>query len=123
MYEYMPNGTLAKLMSSKEGKIQTFNREKLHETTLRIARGINYLHKKSDVCTPLRDQASKYPARPLLHPKNKNVGMVKFHPKKHDLFYSAPELKSRKVVGSADARKSDVYRFAMLILAMTGRKI
>lgn len=34
MYEYMPNGTLVKLMSSKEGKIQTFNWEKLHETAL-----------------------------------------------------------------------------------------
>lgn len=56
-------------------------------------------------------------------PKITNVGMVKFHPKKRDLFYSTPALKSRKVVGSADARKSDVYRFAMLILAMTGRKI
>lgn len=56
-------------------------------------------------------------------PKITNVGMVKSHLKERDLFYSAKELKSRKVVGSADARKSDVYRFAMLILAMTGRKI
>lgn len=109
MYEYMPNGTPAKLMSSnsKEGKIQTFNWKKLHEIALRIAREIEYLHKKSDVCTlHLEIKPQNILLDHYFIPKITNVGMVKFHPKEHDLLYTAPELKSRKVVGSADARKS-----------------
>lgn len=131
VYEYMPNGSLAKHLSSKEGRFQSFKWEKLHEFALGIAQGIEYLHKGSDVCILHLEMK---PQSVLLDhnfiPKISNAGLAKFYQDCDFVFistlrgtagYIAPELNSRNV--GAVSSKSEVYNFGMLMLGMSGGRM
>ncbi|CAL8995051.1 unnamed protein product, partial [Prunus brigantina] len=88
VYEYMPNGSLAKHLSSKEGRFQSFKWEKLHEFALGISQGIEYLHKGSDVCIlHLEMKAQNVLLDHNFIPKISNAGLAKFYQEDCDFVF------------------------------------
>ncbi|XP_022734215.1 rust resistance kinase Lr10-like [Durio zibethinus] len=131
VYEYMPNGSLDKHIFSKGGNAGPFSWDKLHEITLGIAEGIEFLHSKFALRIAHFDIK---PRNILLDqnfvPKITDFGFAKFYPKKNDFIsicatnetveYMAPELISRD--HGAVSCKSDVYSFGMLLLELASRR-
>ncbi|XP_061999012.1 rust resistance kinase Lr10-like [Rosa rugosa] len=130
VYEFMPNGSLDKYVFSKEGRVP-LNLEKMHDISLGVARGIEYLHQGCDV------QILHFDIKPhniLLDenfiPKISDFGLAKLYPTENSIVsltaargtlgYIAPEL-FYKSIGKI-SYKADVYSFGMLLMEMASRR-
>ncbi|KAL4362799.1 hypothetical protein GQ457_04G012150 [Hibiscus cannabinus] len=130
VYDYMPNGSLDKIIFSKE-KNTNLSWEKIFEIVMGVARGIEYLHRGCDM------QILHFDIKPhniLLDenftPKISDFGLAKLHAvdasivsltaARGTLGYMAPEL-FYKNIGSI-SHKADVYSFGMLLMEMAGRR-
>ncbi|KAK6925980.1 Wall-associated receptor kinase, galacturonan-binding domain [Dillenia turbinata] len=133
IYEFLPNGSLEKIIYSRNGLSLSLGWQKAHNIALGIARGIKYLHQGCD--KPILHFDIK-PHNVLLdqdfNPKISDFGQAKlcFRDKSHvsmtaargTMGYMAPEVFSRNF-GNV-SYKSDVYSFGMLLLEMVGgRKV
>ncbi|GKV46998.1 hypothetical protein SLEP1_g53947 [Rubroshorea leprosula] len=131
VYDFMPNGSLDKHISSAEGNIATLGWENLYKISLGVARGIEYLHQGCDM------QILHFDIKPhniLLDenftPKISDFGLAKLYPTKGNIVsltaargtlgYMAPEL-FYKNLGSI-SYKADVYSYGMLLMEMVSRR-
>ncbi|KAF5477698.1 hypothetical protein F2P56_004315 [Juglans regia] len=132
VYEYLPNDSLEKFISSADAKNSFLGWEKLQDIALGIARGIEYLHQGCD------QRILHFDIKPhnvLLdqnfNPKISDFGLAKLCSKDQSAVsmttargtvgYIAPEVFSRNF-GNV-SYKADVYSFGMLLLeAVGGRK-
>lgn len=131
IYEFMPNGSLDKYLSSQIGDSNKLSWKKLHEIALGIARGIEYLHRG---CSMKILHFDIKPHNILLDenlvPKVSDFGLAKFYPIEESIVsltavrgtigYIAPELFYRRVGNIS--YKSDVYSYGMLLMEMAGRR-
>jgi serine/threonine protein kinase len=131
VFEYMANGSLDKLLFSRETELLLVSWEKLLQIAVGTARGIEHLHGGCSVCILHLDIK---PHNVLLDsnfiPKVSDFGLAKFYPREKDFVsisttrgtigYFAPEMISRNL--GAVSCKSDVYSFGMLLLEMAGRR-
>uniref|UniRef100_A0A6M2FB17 Protein kinase domain-containing protein n=1 Tax=Populus davidiana TaxID=266767 RepID=A0A6M2FB17_9ROSI len=131
VFEYMANGSLDKLLFSRETELLLVSWEKLLQIAVGTARGIEHLHGGCSVCILHLDIK---PHNVLLDsnfiPKVSDFGLAKFYPREKDFVsisttrgtvgYVAPEMISRNL--GAVSCKSDVYSFGMLLLEMAGRR-
>ncbi|XP_068345269.1 rust resistance kinase Lr10-like [Pyrus communis] len=129
VYEYLPNGSLQNILSSADSKRAFLGWDKVHEITLGIAKGIEYLHQGCDLRILHFDIK---PHNILLDqnftPKVSDFGLAKLCSKDQSavsmttirgtIGYIAPEVFSRNF-GNV-SYKSDVYSFGMLLLEMVG---
>ncbi|XP_065866289.1 rust resistance kinase Lr10-like isoform X2 [Euphorbia lathyris] len=130
VYEFMPNGSLDKYVSSKQGSI-LLSWNKLHEISLAVARGIEYLHKGCDM------QILHFDIKPhniLLDenftPKISDFGLAKLYATNNSIKsltaargtigYMAPELFYRNIGNIS--YKADIYSYGMLLLEMSGKR-
>ncbi|XP_042473060.1 rust resistance kinase Lr10-like isoform X2 [Zingiber officinale] len=130
IYEFMPNESLEKYIAMEEGKnVSVFSWTKLHEISMGIALGMEYLHQGCDQRILHLDIK---PQNILLdqefNPKISDFGLAKLCSKERSLVsmtavrgtvgYIAPEvfLGSNSTV----SHKSDVYSFGILLLEMIG---
>ncbi|KAJ1426119.1 Serine/threonine-protein kinase, active site [Sesbania bispinosa] len=133
VYEFLPNGSLQKFISSADTKDVFLGWERLQDIALGIAKGIEYLHQGCDKRILHFDIK---PHNVLLDdnftPKISDFGLAKLCSKDQSIVsmttargtlgYIAPEVFSRNF-GNV-SYKSDVYSFGMLLLEMVGgRKI
>ncbi|XP_034892572.1 rust resistance kinase Lr10 [Populus alba] len=129
VYEYLPNDSLQKFISSANAKNVFLGWERLHHIALGVAKGIEYLHQGCDQ-TILHFDIK--PHNILLdndfNPKIADFGLAKLCSKYKSVIsmtrvrgtvgYIAPEVFSRNF-GNV-SYKSDVYSFGMLVLEMVG---
>ncbi|XP_028774224.1 rust resistance kinase Lr10-like [Neltuma alba] len=129
VYEFFPNGSLQKFISSPDDKENFIGWLKLQQLALGIARGIEYLHQGCDYRILHFDIN---PHNVLLDhnfiPKISDFGLAKLCSKNQStvsmtaargtLGYIAPEVYSRNF-GNV-SYKSDVYSYGMLLLEMVG---
>ncbi|KAL8248513.1 hypothetical protein R6Q59_005381, partial [Mikania micrantha] len=130
IYEFMPNGSLERFIYSRGSSSSSqLGWEKLHEISIGIARGLEYLHKG---CNTRILHFDIKPHNILLDkdfcPKISDFGLAKlFHEKESKISmshmrgtpgYIAPELFSRNF--GEVSHKSDVYSYGMMILEMVG---
>jgi len=130
IYEFMPNGSLDKYIFPKRGSV-TLSKEKMFDISLRIARGIDYLHQGCD------RQILHFDIKPhniLLDerfvPKILDFRLAKLYPTNNGIMaltaarrtmgYIAPELFYKNTGGVS--YKAGVYSFGMLLMDMIGRK-
>ncbi|XP_052310336.1 rust resistance kinase Lr10-like [Populus trichocarpa] len=130
VYDFMPNGSLNNFIFSQERSV-SLSWEKLHEISLGVAHGIQYLHRGCEM------QILHFDIKPhniLLDenfaPKVSDFGLARLCPANETLKsltaaggtigYMAPEL-FYKNIGRV-SYKADVYSFGMLLLEMTGRR-
>ncbi|XP_058004391.1 rust resistance kinase Lr10-like [Hevea brasiliensis] len=130
IYDFMPNGSLDKYLSSREGSI-SLSWDKLYEISLGVARGIGYLHRGCDM------QILHFDIKPhniLLDenfiPKISDFGLAKLYATNDSINtltaargtigYMAPELFYRNI--GRVSHKADVYSFGMLLLEMAGKR-
>ncbi|XP_056165131.1 LEAF RUST 10 DISEASE-RESISTANCE LOCUS RECEPTOR-LIKE PROTEIN KINASE-like 2.5 [Syzygium oleosum] len=130
VYDFMPNGSLDKHISFKGGD-DPLDYKKMHEISLGIARGIEYLHRGCDM------QILHFDIKPhniLLDrsfiPKISDFGLARLYPTGYSIVsltaargtlgYMAPELFYRDIGGVS--YKADVYSFGMLLMEMAGRR-
>ncbi|KAK3415675.1 hypothetical protein EUGRSUZ_H01589 [Eucalyptus grandis] len=130
VYDFMPNGSLDKHISNKDG-IDPLDYKKMHEISLGIARGIEYLHRGCDM------QILHFDIKPhniLLDqsftPKISDFGLARLYPIGHSIVsltaargtlgYMAPELFYKDIGGIS--YKADVYSFGMMLMEMAGRR-
>ncbi|GAV67374.1 Pkinase domain-containing protein/GUB_WAK_bind domain-containing protein [Cephalotus follicularis] len=133
VYDFMPNGSLDKFLSSKAGDSSNIplSLEKLYEIALRVARGIEYLHGGCEM------QILHFDIKPhnillddKFNPKVSDFGVAKLYPIEDSvvsltaaqgtLGYIAPELFYKNL--GPISHKADVYSFGMLLLEMVGSK-
>ncbi|KDP42825.1 hypothetical protein JCGZ_23767 [Jatropha curcas] len=130
VYEYLPNDSLQKYITSADNSNKNFlGWKRLQDITLGIAKGIEYLHQGCD------QRILHFDIKPhniLLdhdfNPKVSDFGLAKFCAKDQSavsmttargtIGYIAPEVFSRNF-GNV-SYKSDVYSFGMLVLEMVG---
>ncbi|GLT61329.1 hypothetical protein SLA2020_340470 [Shorea laevis] len=129
VYEFLPNDSLQKFISSADMESSFLGWEKLQEIALGTARGIEYLHQGCD------QRILHFDIKPhnvLLdhnfNPKIADFGLAKLCSKDQSkvsmttargtIGYIAPEIFSRNF-GNVSC-KSDVYSFGMLLLEMVG---
>ncbi|XP_031500180.2 rust resistance kinase Lr10-like [Nymphaea colorata] len=131
VYEFMPNGSLEKIIFSSKSKPCDLRWGKLHEIAVGVARGIEYLHQG---CNQRILHFDIKPHNILLDhkftPKISDFGLAKFCSKDQSIVsmaaargtvgYIAPEVVSRNF-GNV-SYKSDVYSFGMLLLEMVGKR-
>ncbi|XP_041009952.1 rust resistance kinase Lr10-like [Juglans microcarpa x Juglans regia] len=131
VYEFLPNGSLEKFISSPDAKNNFLGWAKLQNIALGIARGIEYLHQGCDQRILHFDIK---PSNVLLdqnfNPKISDFGLAKLCSKdqsmvsmttaKGTIGYIAPEVFSRNF-GNV-SYKADVYSFGILLLEMVGGK-
>ncbi|XP_028803888.1 rust resistance kinase Lr10-like [Neltuma alba] len=133
VYEFLPNSSLQKFITSADRKDLFLGWGKLHDIALGIAKGIEYLHEDCD------KRILHFDIKPhniLLDdkftPKISDFGLAKLCSKDQSIVsmttargtlgYIAPEIFSRNF-GNV-SYKSDVYSYGMLLLEMVGgRKI
>ncbi|KAI5582903.1 hypothetical protein BDE02_07G117400 [Populus trichocarpa] len=129
VYEYLPNDSLQKFISSANAKNVFLGWERLHHIALGVAKGIEYLHQGCDQ-TILHFDIK--PHNILLdndfNPKIADFGLAKLCSKyksaismttaRGTVGYIAPEVFSRNF-GNV-SYKSDVYSFGMMVLEMVG---
>ncbi|KAG6767568.1 hypothetical protein POTOM_028778 [Populus tomentosa] len=129
VYEYLPNDSLQKFISSANAKNVFLGWERLHHIALGVAKGIEYLHQGCDQ-TILHFDIK--PHNILLdndfNPKIADFGLAKLCSKYKSVVsmtrvrgtvgYIAPEVFSRNF-GNV-SYKADVYSFGMLVLEMVG---
>ncbi|KAL9377568.1 hypothetical protein Peur_028903 [Populus x canadensis] len=130
VYDFMPNGSLNNFIFSQERSV-SLSWEKLHEISLGVARGIEYLHRGCEM------QILHFDIKPhniLLDenfaPKVSDFGLARLCPANETeksltaaggtIGYMAPEL-FYKNIGRV-SYKADVYSFGMLLLEMAGRR-
>ncbi|KAF8015308.1 hypothetical protein BT93_H0958 [Corymbia citriodora subsp. variegata] len=130
VYDFMPNGSLDKHISNKDGD-DPLDYKKMHEISLGIARGIEYLHRGCDM------QILHFDIKPhniLLDrsftPKISDFGLARLYPTSHNtvsltaargtLGYMAPELFYKDIGGIS--YKADVYSFGMMLMEMASRR-
>ncbi|XP_061948183.1 rust resistance kinase Lr10-like [Populus nigra] len=130
IYEFMPNGSLEKYIFYREGNVSLSN-EKMHENSLGVAHGIEYLHQGCDM------QILHFDIKPhniLLDdkfvPKVSDFGLAKLYQTNNNIVslsaargtigYMAPELFYKNIGRVSD--KADVYSYGMLLMEMVGRK-
>ncbi|KAK3415677.1 hypothetical protein EUGRSUZ_H01587 [Eucalyptus grandis] len=130
VYDFMPNGSLDKHISNKDGD-DPLDYKKMHEISLGIARGIEYLHRGCDM------QILHFDIKPhniLLDqsftPKISDFGLARLYPIGHSIVsltaargtlgYMAPELFYKDIGGIS--YKADVYSFGMMLMEMAGRR-
>ncbi|KAE9608878.1 hypothetical protein Lal_00020441 [Lupinus albus] len=133
VYEFMPNGSLQNFKNSPNNKKSFLGWQKLHEITLGIAKGIEYLHQGCDQRIVHFDIK---PQNVLLDstftPKICDFGLSKLCSKEQSLVsmttargtlgYIAPEVFLRNF-GNV-SYKSDVYSYGMMTVeTIGGRKI
>eukprot|EP00257_Ricinus_communis_P002403 XP_002513563.2 rust resistance kinase Lr10 [Ricinus communis] len=129
VYEYLPNESLEKFISSGDGKNLSLSWKKLQDIAVSIANGIQYLHQGCD------HRILHFDIKPhniLLdenfNPKISDFGLAKLCSKDQSAIsmttargtmgYIAPEVYSRNF-GNV-SYKSDVYSFGMVLLEMVG---
>nr|XP_034920026.1 rust resistance kinase Lr10-like [Populus alba] len=130
VYDFMPNGSLDRHLFSREGSI-FLSWQKLHQISLGVARGIDYLHLGCDM------QILHFDIKPHnilldenLTPKVSDFGLARLYPTNGSITsltaargtigYMAPEL-FYKNIGRV-SYKADVYSFGMLVLEMAGKR-
>ncbi|KAG6741385.1 hypothetical protein POTOM_054619 [Populus tomentosa] len=130
VYDFMSNGSLDRHLFSREGSI-SLSWQKLHQISLGVARGIDYLHLGCDM------QILHFDIKPhniLLNknftPKVSDFGLARLYPTNGSITsltaargtigYMAPEL-FYKNIGRV-SYKADVYSFGMLLLEMAGKR-
>ncbi|MFQ6623538.1 hypothetical protein Gotur_004469 [Gossypium turneri] len=130
VYDFMPNGSLDKIIFSGEDKI-TLSWQKTFEIANGVARGIEYLHRGCDT------QILHFDIKPhniLLDenfvPKVSDFGLAKLYSvddsivsltaARGTLGYIAPELVYKNIGGIS--YKADVYSFGMLLMEMIGKR-
>ncbi|XP_050256650.1 LEAF RUST 10 DISEASE-RESISTANCE LOCUS RECEPTOR-LIKE PROTEIN KINASE-like 2.5 [Quercus robur] len=131
IYEFMPNGSLEKFI--QDGNLEKTNShlgwEKLFQIAIRIARGLEYLHRG---CNTRILHFDIKPHNILLDedfcPKISDFGLAKLCIRNESnismtgtrgtIGYIAPEVFSRNFGGVS--HKSDVYSYGMMILEMAG---
>ncbi|PPR82485.1 hypothetical protein GOBAR_AA38230 [Gossypium barbadense] len=130
VYDFMPNGSLDKIIFSGENKI-TLTWQKTFEIAIGVARGIEYLHQGCDT------QILHFDIKPhniLLDenfvPKVSDFGLAKLYSvddsivslttARGTLGYIAPELVYKNIGGIS--YKADVYSFGMLLMEMIGKR-
>ncbi|KAK5843589.1 hypothetical protein PVK06_006046 [Gossypium arboreum] len=130
VYDFMPNGSLDKIIFSGENKI-TLTWQKTFEIAIGVARGIEYLHRGCDT------QILHFDIKPhniLLDenfvPKVSDFGLAKLYSvddsivsltaARGTLGYIAPELVYKNIRGIS--YKADVYSFGMLLMEMIGKR-
>ncbi|MCH84458.1 putative receptor-like protein kinase [Trifolium medium] len=126
VYEFMPNGSLDKIIFSKEGSI-SINYKRIFEISVGIARGIAYLHHGCEM------KILHFDIKPHnilldenLTPKISDFGLAKLYPVENSIItmtkergtngYMAPELSYNNIGGVS--YKADVYSFGMLLMEM-----
>ncbi|KAG6741389.1 hypothetical protein POTOM_054623 [Populus tomentosa] len=129
VYEYLPNGSLQKFITSADSRNHFLGWERLNRVALGIAKGIEYLHQGCD------QRILHFDIKPQnilldneFNPKIADFGMAKLCSKDKSAIsmttargtvgYIAPEVFSRNF-GNV-SYKSDVYSFGMLVLEMVG---
>ena len=130
VYEFMPNGSLDKYISSSEDSI-SLTYKQMYEISLGVARGIAYLHQGCDM------QILHFDIKPhniLLDenfiPKVSDFGLAKLYSNEISIVtltaargtigYMAPELFYKNIGGVS--HKADVYSFGMLLMEMASKK-
>ncbi|KAJ9164287.1 hypothetical protein P3X46_023883 [Hevea brasiliensis] len=130
IYDFMPNRSLHGYIISQENS-PSLSWEKMHEISLRVARGIEYLHQGCDM------QIIHFDIKPhniLLDenftPKISDFGLAKLYPTNDIILslttargtigYIAPELYYKNIGGVS--YKADVYSFGMLLMAMASKR-
>jgi serine/threonine protein kinase len=131
IYEFLPNDSLEKFISSMHTKNCIFNWDKLEDIALGVAKGIEYLHQGCD------HRILHFDIKPnnvLLdqnfNPKISDFGLAKLCSKDQSavsmttargtMGYIAPEVFSRNF-GNVSS-KADVYSFGILLLEIVGGK-
>ncbi|KAK4258283.1 hypothetical protein QN277_007747 [Acacia crassicarpa] len=129
VYNFFPNGSLQKFISSPDNKESFMGWSKLQQIALAIAKGIEYLHQGCDYRILHFDIN---PRNVLLDdnftPKISDFGLAKLCSKNQSIVsmtaargtlgYIAPEVFSRNF-GNV-SYKSDIYSYGMLLLEMVG---
>uniref|UniRef100_A0A2N9IYU4 Protein kinase domain-containing protein n=1 Tax=Fagus sylvatica TaxID=28930 RepID=A0A2N9IYU4_FAGSY len=131
IYEFMPNGSLDKLIFDKgpSSSNDQLDKNKMFQIAIGIARGLEYLHRG---CTTRILHFDIKPHNILLDeylcPKISDFGLAKLCKIKESIVsmtgmrgtvgYIAPEVFSRNFGGVS--HKSDVYSYGMLVLEMIG---
>ncbi|XP_021681701.2 rust resistance kinase Lr10-like [Hevea brasiliensis] len=130
IYDFMPNRSLDKYIISQENSL-SLSWEKVHEISLGVARGIEYLHRGCDM------QILHFDIKPhniLLDgnftPKISDFGLAKLYPAndiivsltavRGTIGYIAPELFYKNIGGVS--YKADVYSFGMLLMEIAGKR-
>jgi serine/threonine protein kinase len=130
VYEFMPNGSLDKYISSTEDAI-SLTYKQMYEISLGVARGIAYLHEGCDM------QILHFDIKPhnILLDENfiskvSDFGLAKLYPNdisvvtltaaRGTIGYMAPELFYKNIGGVS--YKADVYSFGMLLMEMASKK-
>ncbi|XP_058725126.1 LEAF RUST 10 DISEASE-RESISTANCE LOCUS RECEPTOR-LIKE PROTEIN KINASE-like 2.1 [Vicia villosa] len=130
VYEFMPNGSLDKYISSKEDVI-TLTSKKMYAISLGVARGIAYLHQGCDM------QILHFDIKPhnILLDENfiakvSDFGLAKLYPNNNSIVpltaargtigYMAPELFYKNIGGVS--YKADVYSFGMLLMEIASKR-
>jgi serine/threonine protein kinase len=129
VYEFLPNDSLEKFISSRDTKNSVLNWDKLQDISLGVAKGIEYLHQGCDQRIVHFDIK---PHNVLLdqnfNPKISDFGLAKLCSKDQSavsmttargtMGYIAPEVFSRNF-GNVSS-KADVYSFGILLLEIVG---
>ncbi|KAG6768673.1 hypothetical protein POTOM_027600 [Populus tomentosa] len=130
VYDFMLNGSLNNFIFSQERTV-SLSWEKLHEISLGVAHGIEYLHRGCEM------QILHFDIKPhniLLDehftPKVSDFGLARLCPPNESLKsltaargtigYMAPELFYKNI--GCVSYKADVYSFGMMLLEMAGRR-
>ncbi|QCD99318.1 brassinosteroid insensitive 1-associated receptor kinase 1 [Vigna unguiculata] len=130
VYEFMHNGSLDKLIFSKDGSAP-LSYEKMYNISIGVARGIAYLHHGCEM------QILHFDIKPhniLLDenfiPKVSDFGLAKLYPIDNSIVtmtvargtigYMAPKLFYNNIGGIS--HKVDVYSFGMLLMEMTSKR-
>ncbi|KAJ8549809.1 hypothetical protein K7X08_033516 [Anisodus acutangulus] len=130
VYDFMPNGSLDKHITSQEGS-PLLSWQRKYDIILGVARGIEYLHRGCEIRILHFDIK---PHNILLDenfiPKISDFGLAKLYPTDNSIVtltaargtigYVAPELISRSI--GAISYKADVYSFGMLLMEMLDLK-
>ncbi|KAK7385181.1 hypothetical protein VNO78_30893 [Psophocarpus tetragonolobus] len=130
VYEFMPNGSLDKIIFSKDGSVQ-LSYDKIYDISIGVARGISYLHYGCEMKILHFDIK---PHNILLDenfiPKISDFGLAKLYPINNSIVtmtqvrgtrgYMAPELFYKNV--GRISHKVDVYSFGMLLMEMTSKR-
>ncbi|XP_027173450.1 rust resistance kinase Lr10-like [Coffea eugenioides] len=131
VYDYMPNGSLDKLIFSDCQNSSPLSWKQVCEIAKGVARGIEYLHQGCDM------QILHFDIKPLnvlldenFVPKVSDFGLAKLYPMQKSiatltavrgtLGYMAPELFYKRI--GRVSHKADVYSYGMLLMEMAGRR-
>ncbi|XP_071912641.1 rust resistance kinase Lr10-like [Coffea arabica] len=131
VYDYMPNGSLDKLIFSNCQNGSPLSWKQVCDIAKGVAHGIEYLHQGCDM------QILHFDIKPhnILFdenfvPKVSDFGLVKLYPMQKSiatltavrgtLGYMAPELFYKKI--GRVSHKTDVYSYGMLLMEMAGRR-